>query len=163
MNKETFDKKPLTDTPSLANVKAGDKVAVLKRNNSVGPDEPSYTPYALARVSKATAKTIETGFHKYNRQGMPANKYTYGYILSVDPQIIATLQAERDKEKAERETRERTVEERINRPTYKLACQIVNSAEPDKSIADLELLGEERLETMIDEIEHAKLGRDGQP
>src|SRR5438309_1106074 len=84
---------------ALANVEEGDKVAILRRVHGNNPLN-EFQPYALGRISKATAKTLETGFHKYNREGMPANRYTQGYRLSVDSEIIAALQAEQDKKTA---------------------------------------------------------------
>ena len=104
----------------------------------------------LTRINKVTSKIIETASGKYDRvTGKAFTKQTTGW-LSLDLAHLEPLRTKRAEVATEREAHERAEQERVARPTHQLACKIVNSVEPEKSIEALELLGETTLRQIVD-------------
>lgn len=144
-------------TQELLNVKAGDIVAVLIPDRSAAGRGVYYKPNRLSTVQKVTAKQIFiTNDYRFDLDGHPSSRQAKGSKITTDPTIIAELQVKAEKMVQERAEREKAEEERDNRKTYQLACQIARQVDSSKAIADLELLGEEYLQRIVDDIAKAK-------
>jgi hypothetical protein len=143
----------------LENIQVGDEVAVWRSSNYKG-DQPT----TLARVNKVTAKRIYTnGSDFWDRQtGLPlhSTKWQWGASgrdlrISADPADLKPLQDARNARIAEADRAQQAKIVRDNRKTYQLASEICASWNKDP-IADLELLGEEYLQRIVDDIAKAK-------
>lgn len=136
------------------NVKAGDVVAVLVRDRF--STAMAYVPNRLSQVSKVTAKQIYLGDYRFDLWGFPIGRVSKDSRITNDASVIAELQATRDQRKKEIEERDKALAERDNRRTYQLACQLYGPMNTDLAIADLELLGEEYLQRIVNDIAKAK-------
>ena len=81
---------------------------------------------------------------------MPANPFTQGHRLSIDPKHEEAVLTKQKLKQTEIEQREAAQREKQSRVTFQLASQIVNTVEPEKTIEALEGLGEERLRQIVE-------------
>jgi len=143
----------------LENIQVGDEVAVMQYSNHK-PTHPAY----LTKVTKVTPRRIYTGtrcfwevdtgrpLHSTRHEWMGSGKTSH---ISNAPKDLKPLLDIREADNARRVERERLIAERDARKTYQLASEICASWSKDP-IADLELLGEEYLQQIVDDIAKAK-------
>jgi len=81
---------------------------------------------------------------------MPANQFTQGHRLSIDPKHEKTVLTKQQLKLAEITQGEAAQREKQSRVTFQLASQIVNTVEPEKTIEALEGLGEDRLRQIVE-------------
>src|SRR6266478_2829911 len=137
----------------LEDLQLGDKAVILSRSKrpSSSAEYDTFTPQSIGSIVKVTANFIETALYRFDRStGMPSNQFTHGRRLSIDPkheEVVLTKQKLRQTEIEQREAAEKKNQSRV---TFKLASQIVNTVEPEKTIQALERLGEDRLRQIME-------------
>lgn len=135
-------------------LKEDDIVAVMSLDIKRGKFEPSRTA-VVTHVTRDYVYTSsddkfsrETGHHKHL-------SYKKISVLPAHLEAAFLLDSQRtDRAERSRELEQKQVEAR-SRPTYQLACEIVNLVEPEKSVAALERLGEEKLKQILSWLETA--------
>jgi len=137
----------------LEDLQPGDKAVILSRSH--GPTSAAefdaFTPLSITGIVNVTPKFIETALYRFDRStGMPANPFTQGHRLSIDPKHEEAVLTKQKLKQTEIEQREAAQREKQSRVTFQLASQIVNTVEPEKTIEALEGLGEERLRQIVE-------------
>lgn len=139
------------------NVKAGDVVAVLVLDRNSRTFPVPYTPNRLQKVVKVTPKQIFIGGDaRYDLCGHPVGRYSGSSRITTDPVAIAELTEKANRRRQEIEAQKRAEQERDDRVTYQLACELYRPFNTDLAIADLELLGEDYLRQILADIAKAK-------
>jgi hypothetical protein len=137
----------------LEDLQPGDKVVILSKSDHAASvaESDAFTPLSIAGIVTVTPKFIETALYKFDRAtGMAANPFTQGHRLSIDPKHETAVLTKQKLKLAEITQGEATQREKQSRVTFQLASQIVNTAEPEKSIEALEALGEDRLRQVLE-------------
>jgi hypothetical protein len=137
----------------LEHLQPGDKAVILSKSYGLASaaECDEFTPLSIANIVRVTPEFIETTLYRFDRStGMPANQFTQGHRLSVDPNHEEAVLTKQLLKQTEIQRREAAQREQQSRVTFQLASQIVNTVEPERTIEALERLGEDRLRQILE-------------